>query len=115
MKKEIILTIGMLAVAGLCMFSSMTPMMYVGVHALAIFLFVLFAVAVWREKSVDEREERHKAVASDLAFTVTGALIGIAMIYQIYTDMKIDVWLMAILAGMILSRVATRYWLNKHN
>lgn len=115
MKKEIYLTIGTLIIAGLCMFWTMTPALYVGVHALAIALFIVFAILIWRDTSSDEREERNKALSSDIAFTVTGALIGIAMIYQIYTSMQIDVWLMAILAGMVLSRVAARFWLEKNN
>lgn len=96
------------------MFYQMSDMMYIGVHGIAIALFIMFAIIIWRSKPTDEREAQHRATSSDIAFTVGGALLAIAMIYQIYVDMKIDVWLMTTLAGMVIARVIGRLWLNKN-
>ena len=115
MKKEILLALSTFILAGFCMFYTMNPMMYVGVHTIAIVIFILFAVLVWQSKPQDEREEQHKILSSDIAFTVTGILLATAMVYQISTEMKVDVWLMITLTGMISARVISRIWLEKNN
>ena len=113
-KKEILLAIGMLIIAGMCLFYAMSPMMYLGIHIIAITLFILFAIIIWTGKTIDEREYMHRALSSDIAFTVGGVMLGIAMIYQLYVDMHIDVWIVVTLAVMIIARVASQLWLGKN-
>lgn len=114
-KKEILLAVGTFLIAGFCMFYEMTPAMYVGTHAAVIGIFILLAVLTWQAKATDEREQQHKAISSDIAFTVAGSLLAIGMMYQIYTEMQIDPWLMTVLTGMISARVISRIWLDKNN
>jgi len=112
--KELLVAIGMIIIAGFCMFSAMKPMMYLSTHIIAIVLFLLFAFIIWRSKVTDEREAHHKATSADIGFTTGGIMLGIGMIYQIYTMGKIDVWLMATLSIMIVARVIAQLWLNKN-
>ena len=113
-KKEIIVAVLMIVVALLCLFYSMSPMMYVGVHIGAIIIFIFFAVLIWTGKSIDERDYMHRALSSDIAFTVGGVMLGIATMYQMYTSMKVDVWILVTLSTMILVRVGSQIWLE-HN
>ena len=113
--KEIAVAILMIIVAGICMFYAMTPMMYLTVHIIAIGFFVLFAITIWRTMPIDEREAAHRAISSDIAFTIGGVLLGIGMMYQIYTEGHIDVWLIAVLASMVIARAVSQVWLDKHN
>ncbi len=114
-KKEILVALGLVVISFFCMFTTMPPMMYVGVHIIAVILFILFAIMIWRSKAQDERESMNKALSSDIAFTAGGVMLGIAMIYQISTDGHIDIWIMVTLATMILARVVSQIWLNKNN
>ena len=113
-KKEIALALGSIVIVCLSIFCKMNPGMYVSIHGVIIALFVLFSILIWQGKAVDEREEQHKAVSADVAFTVGGALLAMAMVYQIYHEMSIDIWLVITLGGMIFSRVIARVWLDKN-
>ena len=113
-KKELVVAVLMIVVALLCLFYSMSPMMYVGVHLGAIIIFIIFAVLIWTAKSIDERDYMNRALSSDIAFTVGGVMLGIAMMYQMYTSMKVDLWILVTLSTMILVRVGSQIWLE-HN
>ncbi len=114
-KKEILVGIMMVFIAILCVFYAITPVMYLTTHIIAIGFFVLFSFMIWQTKPSDERASKHRAISSDVAFTVGGTFLGIAMMFQIYDQGKIDVWLMVTLASMILSRIISQIWLNKNN
>jgi len=113
-KKEIALALGSILIVCLSIFWKMHPSMYVSIHGVIIALFVLFSILIWQGKAADEREEQHKAVSAEVAFTVGGAILAMAMVYQIYHHMSIDIWLVVALGGMIFSRVIARVWLEKN-
>jgi len=114
-KKEIFLAALMFIIAGMCLFYAMSPMMYVGTHVIAIVIFVIFSILIWTAKSIDERDYINRALSSDIAFTVGGVMLGIAMLYQIYVDMKVDVWILITLSTMLLVRVISQVWLDRNN
>lgn len=95
-----------LAVFLLNPFHAWMPAMGVKMIAGALLvIFTIFAGLLWKEKAKDERELLHKMIAGRIAFLVGTALIVIAIIYQNFTT-QIDPWLVIILAGMILSKIA---------
>ena len=114
-KKEIFLAILILVIAGMCLFYAMSPMVYVGSHLVAILVFIVFAILIWTAPSLDERDYLNRALSSDIAFTVGGIILGIGMLYQMYVDMKVDVWIVVTLATMILARVASQIYLDRNH
>lgn len=71
-----------------------------------VLVFALFASFVWRENHRDEREGLHKMMAGRIAFLVGTALLTLGIIIQSFNH-NLDSWLVFILSGMIVAKVAT--------
>ncbi len=71
-----------------------------------VVVFGLFASFVWRENHRDEREGLHKMMAGRIAFLVGAALLTLGIITQSFNH-NLDPWLVFILSGMIVAKVAT--------
>lgn len=114
-KKEILTTLAILSFSLLCIFSPTTSPLYTWFHLLFIALFIIFALNLWNSKTHDEREQINKTRSSDAAFVAGGLLSGIAIMYQIYTQGQVDIWIMIILSTMLIVRILSQIWFNKHN
>ena len=66
--------------------------------------FGVFAVFVWREKSRDEREERHRMIVGRNAFLLGAATLTLGIVLESLTH-KLDPWLVITLAAMVLAKV----------
>ena len=114
--KEIILTISIIIIAVLLLnpFDFWMPSMLVMcMLATMLGLFGLFAGLVLREKSKDERDDIHKALAGRNAFLTGSVVLVIAIVVQGYSH-TVDPWLVLALISMITTKVLTRIWTDKN-
>jgi len=88
------------------------PLMVLMPHSLiymalggVVLLFALFANYVWREHSLDEREEMHKAVAGRIGYLVGSGILMVALVAQTLSG-HVDTWLVLGLAGMVVGKLA---------
>ncbi len=114
--KEIILTICIILIAILLLnpFNFWMPNMMVMVMLASILaLFGLFVGLILREKSEDERDDVHKALAGRNAF-LAGSVVLIVGLFVQGISHTIDTWLVLALIAMIITKVITRIWTDKN-
>lgn len=114
--KETVVTAVMIALAVLLLnpFHFWMPdMVVLCMLAFALALFGLFASFILREESVDEREDQHKALAGRNAFLVGSGILMLGIVVEGYTH-AVDPWLVIALIGMVMVKLATRYWSDRH-
>lgn len=113
---EILTTAGLVIIAVLLLnpFKFWMPdMMVVGMLAVALVLFGLFASFILREKIVDERDAVHETLAGRNAFLAGSAVLLIGIVVGGYTH-TVDPWLVGALTVMIFVKVVTRLWSDKN-
>jgi cobalamin synthase len=91
----------------------MPDMMLYSALAALLVLFGIFAGLVMREKSVDERDSVHKAMAGRNAFLYGATALLLGIVVEGFTS-TVDPWLIIALIVMVLSKVITRAWADKH-
>jgi len=91
----------------------MPTMAHMTVLAGAVVVFGLFSSFILREQAGDEREDIHRMFADRVAFLVGASMLTIGIIYQSYYDM-LDVWLVAVLVAMIVAKIASRIYGDRH-
>src|SRR3989338_6971913 len=91
----------------------MPDMMVMGILAVALALFGMFASFILRERVVDERDAVHRTLAGRNAFLSGGAVLMLGIIIQGYTH-SVDPWLVISLITMILAKICTRIWSDKN-
>jgi hypothetical protein len=114
--KETIVTVSLIALAVLLLnpFHFWMPdMMVVGILAVALVVFGIFASFVLREQTVDERDESHKTIAGRNAFLAGSAILMLGIVIQGYSH-DVDPWLVIALIVMILVKITTRMWSDKN-
>ena len=87
-------------------------MLAMTLSTLLLVLFSIFAVFVWKEHAVDEREQLHKLLAGRTAFLIGSGLLSIAILYQSLAH-TFDPWLPATLGAMILTKLLGIVWARK--
>ncbi|MBU6490844.1 hypothetical protein KGQ25_01635 [Patescibacteria group bacterium] len=87
----------------------MPTMMAMALLAALFLAFCVFAVFVVREKAADERDEQHRTFAGRAAFLMGASLLVIAILIE---DLKhsLDPWLVIVLIGMIVAKLAARFY-----
>lgn len=88
----------------------MVTMLLIG---LFFVFFVAFAVFVWREKALDERDEIHRMRAGRVAYLGASAVLVIGICVQTLSH-SVDPWLVGTLSTAVLAKIAALYW-NKTN
>ena len=91
----------------------MPDMMHTGMMATALLIFGIFASFVLREKSIDERDDLHRALAGRNAFLAGATIIILGIVVQGYWR-SVDTWLVVALTAMIVTKVATRIWSDRN-
>ena len=85
----------------------MPDMMLKSILACVVVVFALLAVFLMKERALDEREVKHRALAGRYAF-LTGALIlTLGIIFQSLTH-SVDPWLVSALVAMVISKFVAR-------
>jgi hypothetical protein len=114
--KETIITTALVAIAILLLnpFNFWMPnMIVIFILAFALVVFGIFASFVIREKSVDERDDQHKALAGRNAFLAGSGVLMLGIFVQGYTH-TVDAWLVLALIGMVITKIVTRYWSDRN-
>ena len=88
-------------------------MMVVGLLALTLALFGIWASFILKEKIFDERDAHNRTEAGRNAFIVGSALLIIGIGIQGYTH-TVDPWLVITFSAMIITKIATRIWNDKN-
>ena len=114
--KETIITVILIGIAVLLLnpFNFWMPdVVVLCILAIALAIFGMFASFIIREKSVDEREDQHKALAGRNAFLAGSGILMLGIVFQGYTH-AVDPWLVIALIAMIIAKFLTRIWSDKN-
>ncbi len=114
--KEIIVPLALIVLAILLLnpFHFWMPdMMVMGMLAVLLVLFAIFASFILKERAFDERDDMNRSLAGRNAFLAGSAILMIAIIIQGYKH-SIDPWLVIALIVMIIVKIATRFWSDKN-
>jgi len=114
--KETVVTVALIATAILLLnpFHFWMPdMMVMGMLAVALALFGIFASFILRERSADERDDQHKSLAGRNAFLAGSGILTLGIAVQGYTH-TVDPWLVLALIGMVMVKIATRHWSDRN-
>lgn len=114
--KETLVTSALIVIAALLLnpFHFWMPdMMVMGMLAATLGLFGIFASFILREKMFDERDGLHRTLAGRNAFLAGSGVLTLAIVFEGYTH-SVDPWLIIALITMIVVKIATRIWSDKH-
>ncbi len=70
-------------------------------------VFCVFAVFVWKERALDEREEQQRLMTGRIGFLTGAGLLVAGIIIQTLRH-ELDTWLIITLSGMVLAKLLTR-------
>lgn len=82
------------------------------VAIIALIVFSIFAVFIWRESARDEREAQHIQQAGRIGFLIGNGVLVLGILYQAHTGM-IDWWLLVALTAMIFGKWISS-WYSQH-
>ena len=90
----------------------MPTMAHMIMLALLLVVFAVFAIFLYREKPDDERDVLHAMNSGRVAFFVGSALLTLGIVVQSLQG-PVDIWLVATLVGMVLSKLLSRIYSDK--
>lgn len=114
--KEIIVPLALIVLAILLLnpFHFWMPdMMVVGMLAILLVLFGIFASFILKESIFDERDDVNRSLAGRNAFLGGSAILMLGIVVEGYSH-KIDPWLVITLIVMIIVKIGTRFWSDKN-
>ena len=88
-------------------------MMVMGMLAILLVLFGIFASFILKEKVFDERDDVNRSLAGRNAFLAGSAILMIGIVIQGYSH-RVDPGLVIALIVMIIVKIATRIWSDKN-
>ena len=88
-------------------------LMYIMLGAVLV-LFGVYMSFVLSENPKDEREQLHRYIANRSAYVWGSVALVVGIIYQGISDGQIDNWLLIVLGVMVISKVASLYYSDKH-
>ncbi len=90
----------------------MTDAVHMTILGGIVAVFAAFAVLLWRERAIDEREQLHRFIAARFAYIASATLLLLGTVIQAFSH-KIDPWIPSILAGMVFAKVAGRFFARR--
>jgi len=91
----------------------MPTMMHMILLAVIIVLFSLFAIFIWKEQALDEREQLHRFISARFGYLFGGGILLLGIITQALQH-NIDPWLPLSLGVMVLAKIAGRLYAEKN-
>lgn len=79
-----------------------------------VIVFIIFAAFIWKEKSADERDQMHKAVAGRWAYLIGSIILVTGIIVQSLNH-TLDPWLIIALVSMVVSKLAGFIYTEMNN
>ncbi len=92
----------------------MTDAFHMTLLGLIVALFAVFAMFLWREDVVDEREQLIRFIATRFAYTAGGTALLLGTIIQAFSH-NIDPWLPLTLTGMVLAKIIGRWYAERYH
>ena len=92
-----------------------SPMAHLSAFAAVVTMFWVYLISILGQTDRDEREEAHRAMASEAGFAVGGCLVLGAIAHQVFIMKEVDVWLFVILFAMLTVRLLVRALLDRKN
>jgi hypothetical protein len=77
-----------------------------------IVLFCVYAFFIWKERSLDEREQAHHYMAGRFAYLVGGGVLLTGITVEAVSH-TLDTWLPLSLGAMVLAKIAGRLWAER--
>ncbi len=114
--KEILVPIALVVLAVLLLnpFHFWMPdMMVMGMLAVLLVLFAIFASFILKEKAFDERDAMNRSLAGRNAFLAGSVILMLGIVVGGYKH-SIDPWLVIALIVMVIVKIATRFWSDKN-
>lgn len=81
-------------------------------YGLLLVATALFAGLVARERTLDEREERHRAIAGRIGYVLGLIVLLVGISFQTLSHSPIDAWLVGALVAMVLGKVIARSYIE---
>jgi len=90
----------------------MPTMVHMTLLAGIITLFSLFALFVWKEQALDEREQLHQYISARFGYLFGGGILLFGITVQAFQH-DIDPWLPLSLGVMVLAKIAGRLYAKR--
>lgn len=91
----------------------MTDMFHMSLLGVIVALFAVFAMFLWREGVLDEREEMHRYIATRFAYIAGGSVLLVGIIVQAFAH-AVDPWMPFALVGMVLAKIIGRWYAARY-
>jgi uncharacterized membrane protein len=115
MTKDIFVPAGLIILLGLLLEPfGMPPMLVTTILILVVAVFALFALFLWKEKGLDEREESHIHKADRFGFIAGALILVIAIVIESIAHM-LSPWLVLALAVMISVKAIVLLYTKRNN
>ena len=88
-------------------------MVHMMVLAFCVATFGVYAAFVLREEARDERDGVHRMRGGRAAYLSGATILVVGIIYQGVTD-TVDAWLVAALVCMIIAKIASHWYSDRH-
>lgn len=112
--KDIGVGVLLLLVLSVCYYGFMPESMKMITHTALIIAFGVVAALIWHEKSADEREQAHKLIAAQAAFTAGGLVLVGTIVFGGLTAAQVHPSVYFAFGAMILGKVLGRLWANHY-
>jgi cobalamin synthase len=83
------------------------------VVVVALIVFALFAIFIWREKARDEREALHTQQAGRVGFLIGAGVLVLGILYETHQGI-IDWWLLIALTAMIFGKWISAWYSQRY-
>lgn len=91
----------------------MTDAFHMSLLGVIVALFAVFAMFLWREDVADEREEMHRSIATRFAYAAGGGVLLVGIVVQALSH-AVDPWMPLALVGMVLAKIAGRWYAERY-
>ena len=79
-------------------------------HSAMVILFGIVAILTWHDRPADEREQSHKLISAQAAFTAAGAALLCSIVYGGLIEGHVEPEIYWVFAAMLIGKVAGRIW-----
>ena len=111
--KDIVAGTLLIIILGICYYGFMPDGILMVVHSILVILFGIVAILIWHDKSIDEREQNHKLISAQAAFTAGGLVLVSTIVYGGLTTYHVTPSIYFAFGAMILGKIMGQLWAHK--
>ena len=112
--KEIAVGVLLLLILSICYVGFLPQSMKMMTHTALVIVFAIVASLIWHEKPADEREQSHKLVSAQAAFTAGGLVLVGSIVYGGLTTTQVHPSIYLSFGAMILGKILGRLWASRY-